>query len=199
MSRMRLWISVTIAGCITIVGMTPQKGFSQDRPQRVEQRRVERRSGAPQQALPPVQDQQTTPAVQERIEAQPTAQPPAQRPAPTYRAKAILGTKVSLQSGLAIGTVDDIIFDDNGYVDYLVVQNEGKFVPVPWQAAQFNFTQHTAVVDIPQERFREVPTFTLQHAPNFYDTTYRQRIYSYYGLKPGQERRMERREGIRRR
>jgi PRC-barrel domain len=106
----------------------------------------------------------------------------------TFRAKAVLGSKVSIQGDLVIGTVDDIIFTDDGYVDYLVVANEGKYVPVPWEAAKFNFQQRTAVVNITQERFREVPTYTAERLPNFYDPTYRTQIYGYYGVRPPPER-----------
>src|SRR5438270_10887236 len=111
------------------------------------------------------------------------------------RAKSVLGAKVSIRGDLSIGTVDDIIFSDDGQIDYLVVLNEGKFVLVPWEAAKFDFGKRSAAVDITQERFREVPTFTREQWPTVYEPAYQQRIYTYYGLKPGQARRIERREG----
>ena len=114
------------------------------------------------------------------------------------RAKSVLGAKVSIRGDLSIGTVDDIIFSDDGYIDYLVVQNEGKLVLVPWEAAKFDFDKRTAMVEITQERFREVPTFTEAQWPNVYEPAYQQRVYTFYGLKPRLERRIERREGIRR-
>ena len=110
----------------------------------------------------------------------------------THKVKSVLGTKVSIQGNLAIGTVDDIIFDDDGYIDYLVVNNEGKYVVVPWQAAKFNFEQRAATVNISQQQFQQVPTFTVQSWPTF-DAAYQQRIYGYYGVTPGRERRIERR------
>src|SRR5438552_2303503 len=66
---------------------------------------------------------------------------PADTTSPTtaHKAKSVLGSKVSITGGLTIGTVDDIIFSDDGYIDYLVVLNEGKYVLVPWQAAKFDF------------------------------------------------------------
>jgi PRC-barrel domain len=116
----------------------------------------------------------------------------------TRRAKDVLGAKVSIRGDLAIGTVDDIIFSDDGYIDYLVVLNEGKYVLVPWEAAKFDFGKRAAAVDITQERFREVPTFTRGQWPQVYEPAYREKIYTYYGLKPGQERRIERRDSPRR-
>ena len=97
-----------------------------------------------------------------------------------------------IQGGTAVGTVDDIIFDDNGYIDYLVVLNDGKYFVVPWQAAKFNLNERTANVDISQQQYQQVPTFTIQSWPTF-NAAYRQRIYPLYNL-PGRERRIERRE-----
>jgi hypothetical protein len=93
--------------------------------------------------------------------------------------------------------VDDIIFDDDGYIDYVVVLNDGKYVVVPWQAARFNFEQRAATVNITQQQFQQVPTFTVQTWPTF-DAAYQQRIYTYYGVTPRErriERRIERRSG----
>ena len=85
----------------------------------------------------------------------------------THKVKSVMGTKVSIQGGLAIGTVDDIIFDDDGYIDYLVVINEGKYVVVPWQAAKFNFEQRAASVNITQgstSRCRHSPRRRGRHS-----------------------------------
>ena len=109
------------------------------------------------------------------------------------RAKTLLGSKVHIQGDLSIGVVDDIVFNDDGYIDYLVVVNEGKLVAVPWQAAKFNFEQRVATINITQDRFREIPTFTVQAYPNFYEPAYRTKIYTYYGLTPREERRIDRR------
>ena len=73
-----------------------------------------------------------------------------------------------------------------------MVNNQGKYVVVPWQAAKFNFEQRAATVNITQQQFQQVPTFTTQSWPTF-DTSYQQRIYGYYGLTPGRDRRIERR------
>lgn len=125
----------------------------------------------------------------------PREAPPAEgRGAQTLGAKAVLGSKVSIQGGLAIGTVDDIIFDDGGTIDYLVVLNEGKYVTVPWEAAKFDFEKRTATVEITQERFREVPTYTRESYPTFYEPAYREKIYTYYGVKPRRDIRIEKRE-----
>src|SRR6267142_6696703 len=82
------------------------------------------------------------------------------------RAKDILGSRINIQVNMSVGTVDDIVLSDDGYVEYLVVLNEGKYVLVPWEAARFDFPRRTATAEITRERFREVPTFTQEQWPN---------------------------------
>lgn len=166
-----VWTGAALACWVASVGAT-----SAQEPPRQE-RREERRT------VPA--DVATGTQVQQQVTTGDSRQPQ------THKVKAVLGTKVSIQGGLTIGTVDDVIFDDDGYIDYLVVLNEGKYVVVPWQAAKFNFEQRAATVNITQQQFQQVPTFTGQAWPTF-DTGYQQRIYGYYGVTP-HDRRIERR------
>lgn len=110
-----------------------------------------------------------------------------------YRVKNILGTKVSIQGDISIGTVDDIVFSDDGYVEYLIVNNEGQMRTVPWAAAKFNFERKTATVNITQSQYQSVPTFTADRYPTFFAPAYRQEIYRFYGLTPRDMRRFDRR------
>jgi len=109
----------------------------------------------------------------------------------SLRAKTILGSKVSIEGGTNVGTVEDIVFDNDGTVDYVVVDHDGKYVTVPWEAAKFDYGRRTAVINITPERFREVPTYTSEAYPNYYEPAYREKIYSYYGVKPRREIRRE--------
>lgn len=124
-------------------------------------------------------------------EPEPQAQPPV------FRAKQILGSKVTIDSDLSIGLVDDIVLDEQGYVEYLLVMNKDqKLVTVPWEAAKFNIEKRIAVVHITQQQFQLVPTYTVQQYPVFTAPGYRTQIYGFYGLKPAQERRAVRRGGV---
>ncbi|MEK6260926.1 MAG: PRC-barrel domain-containing protein [Planctomycetota bacterium] len=123
--------------------------------------------------------------VQKETEAQPASQ--------AYRAKSVLGSKVSIEGNVAVGTVDDIVFADDGYLEYLIVLNDNKLVTVPWEAAKFNFEKRTAVVNIAPERFKVIPTYTVDQYPVFSTPRYRVETYKYYGLTPAQERRAIRR------
>ena len=120
------------------------------------------------------------------------------RPMAYHRVKNVMGAKVHIQGDLAIGTVEDIVFSDDGRIEYMVVANEGKLVSVPWDAAKFNFERRSAVVAISQEKFREIPTFTAESYPRFADPQWRTTTYSYYGvpvrgdLNRRQERKLDR-------
>ena len=134
--------------------------------------------------------QQPAPAVQPGTAVQPGGAVAA------YRAKDIIGTKVAIQNNTAVGTVDDIVFSAGGDVEYLIVAaQDGKLTTVPWAAATFNPAQKTAVVDIPVERWRTIPTYTVQTYPQFFTPAYRTQAYQYYNLTPGELRRVERRIG----
>ena len=135
------------------------------------------------------------------VTAEDNAKPPAAGAAADegqhFRAKQILGAKVMLEGSSAAGTVDDIVMDENGNVDYLIVVNSNnKLVTVPWDATKFNLDKRTAVVEIPQDQFAQVPTYTVQTYPNFSVPAYRTQIYRFYGLTPGQQRRAIRRGAV---
>ncbi|HEX2652458.1 MAG TPA: PRC-barrel domain-containing protein [Xanthobacteraceae bacterium] len=120
------------------------------------------------------------------------------KPAPNdglrhFRAKDILGSKVSIDNDMSVGTVDDIVLDENGNVDYLIVLSQDKLVSVPWDATRFDTEQRSAVVHISPEQFKQVPRYTADNYPVFSAPTYRTQTYRYYGLTPGQERRLIRR------
>lgn len=117
---------------------------------------------------------------------------------PHYRAKQILGSKVNIEGDLEVGTVDDIVLDEDGNVDYLIVANaDKKLVTVPWDAAKFNTEKRSTFIPIAPEKYKQVPTYTVEKYPLFSTPTYRTDTYRYYGLTPGQERRMIRRGALR--
>jgi hypothetical protein len=89
-----------------------------------------------------------------------------------------------IQGNMNIGTVDDIVFDDAGQIEYLIVDNGGKLVTIPWEAAKFNLEQRAATVNITPEVYKTIPTYTVQTYPQFFAPTYRTDVYRFYGLTP---------------
>ena len=111
-----------------------------------------------------------------------------------FRAKQVLGTKIMIANNTAIGTVEDLVFDDAGNLEYLVVSTDAnKLVSVPWDAAKWDLDKKVGVVNITPEVYRTIPTYTVTTYPSFYTPTYRTETYKFYGLTPRELRRIERR------
>ncbi len=125
--------------------------------------------------------------------AQPGQAAPAAVAATTYRAKQILGSKIMIQNNTAVGTVDDIVFDTAGNLEYLIVNNDNKLLTVPWDAAKWDTKTQTATLAITPEVYKTIPTYTTTAYPDFWAPAYRTQVYKYYGLTPRELRRIERR------
>jgi hypothetical protein len=129
--------------------------------------------------------------------AAPPAAAPAAPPAAaanTFRAKQVLGMKIMIQNNTAIGTVDDIVFDDAGNLEYLIVATgDNKFITVPWDAAKWNLDNKVGTVNITPEVYKTIPTYTTTTYPQFYTPTYRTGVYKVFGIVPRELRRLERR------
>ena len=131
------------------------------------------------------------------------AQVPQPAPAPNsvpgtgvsnqFRAKQVLGTRIMIMGNTAAGTVDDLVFDDAGNLEYLIVENNGKLWTVPWEAAKFDLEKKMAMVPLTAEQYKTIPTYTTTSYPTFYTPVYRTQTYKYYGLTPRELRRIERR------
>jgi len=112
----------------------------------------------------------------------------------SFRAKQVLGTRILIQDDTQVGTVEDMVSDRAGNLDYLVVSTgDSKLVTVPWDAATFDPEKKTAKLNVTQEVWKSVPTYTATTYPQFYTPTYRTDIYKVYGLTPRELRRIERR------
>jgi hypothetical protein len=101
------------------------------------------------------------------------------------RVSSVIGTTVSVRGNASLGKIEDIVLNDDGCVDYLVVTYEEKFILVPWSAARVDFNRRTASVDIERDKFREVPTFTREKWPDFSNKQYMETIHKFYGVQPG--------------
>lgn len=111
-----------------------------------------------------------------------------------FRAKQILGTKILIQGNkTSIGTVDDIVFDEAGNLDYLIVENDGKLSTIPWDATKFDVEKKTAIVGITMDQYKTFPTYTTTTYPTFYAPAYRTETYKYYGITPRELRTYKRR------
>jgi sporulation protein YlmC with PRC-barrel domain len=128
----------------------------------------------------------------QEAQPRPAAQPSTAGATNVFRAKQVLGSKVLITGNTGIGTVDDIVFDDAGNLEYLIVLDGSKLVTVPWEAVRFNLTEKVATVNITADQYKVIPTYTTTTYPSFYTPAYRSEVYKFYSLTPRDLRRLER-------
>lgn len=96
------------------------------------------------------------------------------------RASAIIGSTVQLSQGGAFGKVEDIVFNEDGCVEYLVVGHEQQYIALPYTVTQVNIQQHVVVVNAPRETVVQL-TVPRDQLPTFSDRTFYQRVQTVYG------------------
>lgn len=106
------------------------------------------------------------------------------------RASQVIGSKVSVQDGTGVGTVSDIVLSEGGDVEYMIVSHDGQMKTVPWRAARYDEQKRSAVIQVTPQAYQQVPTYTQQQYPNFYNPDYRNRTYQQYNVEPQPLRRM---------
>ena len=87
-----------------------------------------------------------------------------------HRITTVVGTAFSLGNE-NIGKVVDVVYDDGGCIEYVLVQDPDGFVVVPWGVVTVNYDQKVVTVNsttVTRDKLREV-TFTEGRLPNFSD------------------------------
>ena len=82
-----------------------------------------------------------------------------------------------------VGKVVDVVFNDGGCIDYVLVQDAEGFIPVPWSVVTVNYDQKVVTVQsstVTVEKLREV-RFTEARMPNFSDPAFTQRMTTVWG------------------
>jgi len=64
------------------------------------------------------------------------------------RVSQILGSSVLLQGTNNFGKVEDIVLGENGSPSYLVVAANGRYVMMPWNAADVNYGRRVVTYDV---------------------------------------------------
>ncbi len=96
-------------------------------------------------------------------------------------ARNLIGTTVENKCGEALGTVEDIVFSDNGRVRYFVLLPAGQcecLVPVPWKEAKLR--NNRLVLDVDKAKFQDAPSFARNDWQRLYDPEWDRQVNSYY-------------------
>ena len=113
-----------------------------------------------------------------------------------HRASELLGARVILADNAPAGVIEDLVFSDDGRIDYLAVAFEGQYVLVPWDVTRVSYGSRSVFIDIPLVRFRDIPRFARDRWPNVADVHYRENLHRYYSAAHDHEHehRYERRD-----
>lgn len=90
-----------------------------------------------------------------------------------------------------LGTIEDVITDQNGKLDYVILSHGGilgigeKLIPIPIQAVRPADQEKTVMVNVAKNALDKAPSFDAKNWPNFSQPEWRQRTYTYYDVYGG--------------
>jgi sporulation protein YlmC with PRC-barrel domain len=112
----------------------------------------------------------------------------------TRRVGQIIGSNIRLQDGTNYGRVEDVVLDDDGSIDYVVVSREGQYGLLPWSAARVDYGQRVVTYDVTPQAVQ--PFFFAPNAwPNYSAPEYRTRVRNVFPRAARREIRRIEREG----
>src|SRR5262245_37127573 len=100
----------------------------------------------------------------------------------THKVSTILQTSVSLQ-GESLGKVVDVVFNEDGCIEYLVISYQEEYLAIPWGAVRVDERQHTVVIthtQVTRENLRTL-TFRKDSWPNTSDAAWAQKMRTVWG------------------
>jgi sporulation protein YlmC with PRC-barrel domain len=98
------------------------------------------------------------------------------------------GTPVLNAKGEDLGHISEIMIDKvSGQVAYAVLKYGsvmglgGKLFALPWDVLSYDTGRGGYVVEIPEERLKNAPSFDPGNPPDMADQRWHQQIHEYYG------------------
>lgn len=99
------------------------------------------------------------------------------------RLSLVIGSAVRIANGVSVGKIEDVVLNHRGCIDYVVVAYQDKYVAIPWTVATVDYGQRIVTVDITEQRFAQVPTFTRTDFSVFTQPEFTQKVQSAFGGK----------------
>jgi hypothetical protein len=91
------------------------------------------------------------------------------------RISQILGSNVNLQGSPNYGRVEDVMVGPNGAISHVVVNNNGRYAMLPWNAGNFDYGQRAVTYNVTPQAIQ--PLFFGPNAwPNMNDRVYSNRL-----------------------
>jgi hypothetical protein len=94
------------------------------------------------------------------------------------RSSTLIGSTANFQGGTALGKVSEVVLNDGGCVEYVVVAYQDRFVPVPWMALTYNSGNRTFMLRIDQAQLGQIPTFA--EFTELSNTQFSQKVNTFY-------------------
>jgi hypothetical protein len=97
-----------------------------------------------------------------------------------HRISSVIGSTVRLQGGDPYGTIEDIVLNDAGCVEYLVISHDDDYVLVPWAVTTVNYEGRVITVDTTPQRLEPL-IFTRDNWPSPADPQFTRRVQEVFG------------------
>jgi sporulation protein YlmC with PRC-barrel domain len=120
------------------------------------------------------------------------------------RASEIKGLNVRNPQGEDLGQVDDLVFDNQGKISYLILSKGGvmgvggDLVPVPWKEDKITMQEDTVILSMDKQKLDQAPSFSSGEWDQMSQQEFQQKVHGYYGyeMREGMTPDMQRREGV---
>ena len=98
------------------------------------------------------------------------------------------GTSVENAKGDSLGHIEEIMIDKiSGQVAYAVLKYGsflglgGKLFALPWDVLKYNKERGAYIVNIPEDRLKNAPSYDEATPPNMADPSWNKSVHDYYG------------------
>jgi len=102
------------------------------------------------------------------------------RPAELRKVSQVIGSSVLLQDGVNYGKVEDIVLNEDGCIEYVVIAREDRYALMPWGVARVDYGQRAVIFDVTPQVVQ--PLFFARDAwPNVADPQFGRRVQDAFG------------------
>lgn len=102
------------------------------------------------------------------------------------RASNLLGETAITPSGQVLGKVRDLITNDSGQINYLLISQQvapGQIVAVPWDTARPTMKQNQLAINVSGAEFDNAPSFAMSDWRYLNSPRFENRVNSYFGAE----------------
>jgi hypothetical protein len=105
-----------------------------------------------------------------------------------HRVSTVVGTTFTVGTD-TVGKVADVVFDNGGCIEYVLVQDTDGFIVVPWSVVTVNYEQKSVTIQsstITVDKLREARF--AEGRLNFGDPAFQQKMTTVFGASAGRPR-----------